>query len=175
MVKSIKTWSARNDMAVYTRNAGPTLMGLLSRAEELSASRVDLTEEIALLRAVLISTVERWDQAMRVEASDRVSEDARQVAASLRQQCERLVADGAEAVGRLVNMAAKTRLLDQGAMQISSISWVVAEVTKAIEEEVRDKNPEIADELVRRIENIKLPVDGTLAKFVARAADEKFL
>ena len=175
MTKSISTWARRNDMAVYTRNAGPTLMGLMSRAEELTASRVDLNEEITLLRAVLISVVERWDSAMRVESRPGLSDDAKQMAAELRAQCERMVAEGAEAVGRLVNTAAKTRLLDQGAMQLSSVSWVVAEITKAIEEEVRGKAPEMADALVGRIESIKLPVDGTLAKFVGRAADERFL
>jgi hypothetical protein len=174
VAKSVATWARKHDLAIYTRNAGPTLLGLMSRAEELAASKVDLSEEIALLRAVLISVVERWDAAMRVSAST-VSADAKRIAEGLQLQCESLIREGAEAVGRLVTTAAKTRLMDQGAMQLSSVSWVVAEVARAVEEEIRDKNPEMADALISRIEQIKLPADGTLAKFTGRAADESFM
>lgn len=175
VAKSLATWTRTRDLGIYTRNAGPTMLGLMSRAEELAADRTNLQEEISLLRAVLLSVVERWDSAMRVHDHSSASVEAKQIADGLRRQCESAIREGAEAVGRLVNMAAKTRLLDQGAMQLSSVSWVVAEVTRAIEEEIRDKNPEMAEALVSRIEKIKLPADGTLAKFTGRAADESFL
>lgn len=152
-------------MAVYTKNAGPTLMGLMAKAAEIAANGSPLEEEVALCRATLARAVEYWN----------VSLEAKGGSEGTRMQCEAIVREAAEMVSKLVSAAAKVKLLDQGAIQLSSVSWVVGEVTRAIEEVVRETQPELADALVKRLEQVKLPVDGTLEKFTRRASDEAFL
>ena len=153
-------------MSVYLKNAGPTLSGLLSKAAELAHRRISLEEEVDLARSLVMRACEYWSLAL----------DHQNASDELRMQCERVVRDAIDTVTKTVVAAAKVRLMDQGAIQLSSVQWVMAEVTKAIEEEIRDQSPEMADALVGRIGKIKLPEDGTLQKFLGSAvANEEFL
>ena len=166
MAKNLATWAQKHDMSIYMRNAGPTVMGLMSKAAELADKRVNLDAEIDLARATLMRAVEYWSLAL--EAGDRSSEETKMLA-------ERLIKDGLDLVAKIVSAQAKIRLLDQGSLQLSSVSWVVGEVTRVIEEEVRGKSDDLADKVVRRIAAIKLPEDGNLAQFTLTASNEAFL
>lgn len=152
-------------MEIYHKNAGPTLTGLLAKAAEMGARRSSLDPEIDLARATLMRLVECWSIALE---APNATEETKLLA-------ERMIRDATETIGRLVSSAARVRVLDQGAVQLSSVSWVVGEVTRIIDEKVRDVDPTRADEIVQAIGAIKLPVDGTLEKFTNRAADEAFL
>ena len=163
--KSILTWARKNDIMVYERNAGPTLAGLLSKAAELGQRRSSLEPEIDLARATLMRLVEGWSLTLE---SPKASEETKLLA-------ERMIREATETIARVVHAAARVRVLDQGAIQLSSVSWVVGEVTRIIDTQVREVDPETADKIVNEIGKIKLPTDGTLEKFTQRAADEAFL
>lgn len=165
MTKTLLTWSRKNDMALYARNGGPKLMALLSKAADMQAKRHSLDEELDLVRATLMRLVEAWSVALEAPEA---KEETKLLA-------ESMIRSAAETVSRIATSAAKIRVLDQGAIQLSSVSWVVGEVTKIIEQQIRETDPEKAEAIVNAIGNIKLPVDGTLEKFTNRAADEAFM
>ncbi len=168
MAKSLATWAGRNDLNVYARNAGPTLSGLLSKAAEMGTRRLSLDDEIDLARAMVMRACAYWNAALE-------NKDSLENPEALTLQCERLVSDAVETVVSIVHQAAKIRMMDEGAVQLSSVGWVIGEVTKVIEDEVRSVAPDLADKITDKISKIQLPVDGTLDKFMQRAADEAFL
>lgn len=168
MSKSLATWATRNDLSIYLRNAGPTISGLMSKAAEMSGRRISLDDEIDVMRSLVMRAISYWNAAL--ENKDAVSDPD-----ALALQCERLVQDSVDAVVRTVQAAAKVRLMDEGAIQLSSVSWVIGEVTKIIDQEIREQSPELAERIVEKIGEVKLPVDGTLDKFLKKAADEAFL
>lgn len=151
-------------MSVYARNAGPTLMGLMATAAEASQREHDLTEEIKLVRATLARTVVLWNQALENTNNE-----------ELKLRCEMLVRECAASVAQIVQASARARATDAGCIQLTSVSWVVGEVTRAVEEVVRDRDPEMAQALVDRIGRIKLPEDGDLRQFTRQQASEEFL
>lgn len=165
VAKTILNWASKHDMSVYAENAGPTLMGLLSRASELSKSRVSIEAEIAIVRATMARLVDMWAKVL----------DKADAPQELLLHCESVIRETADLIARLVNSDARTRVLDEGAIQLSSVSYVVGEVSRAIEETIREKNPDMADHLVARIGKIRLPEDGTVSKFINKARDEAFL
>lgn len=165
VARTIVNWAGKHDMTIYTRNAGPTLAGLMCRASELAKTRTSLEQEIALARATLIRVVSAWDAVL----------DKPEAPEELKLHCESVIKDTVDLVAKLVHTDAKTRLLDEGAIQLSSVSYVTAEVTRAIEEIIRERDPDLADKLVERIGKIKLPEDGTVSKFINKARDEAFL
>jgi hypothetical protein len=154
-------------MSVYmSGNVGPTLTGLISKAASLGASRFNLDDEIDLARSLTIRAVQYWNLAL--ESGDKTTDDTRI-------QCERLVAATVENVVKTVAAAVKTKMLQDGALQLDSVEWVVAEMTKAIDEEIRTASPELADRLTKRIGEIKLPEDGKLSGLITAASSEEFL
>jgi hypothetical protein len=154
----------KNDMAIYTHNAGPTLSSLMSKAAAMDHKRTSLEEEIDLVRATLLRTVAMWNTALE----NNLSIDALLSTESLIRECS-------ECVARLVTAQAKISLATQGAIQLSSVSWVIGEVTKVIDSEVRCRDEGVADKIVERIKEIKLPVDGVLRQFIAETRDEGFM
>lgn len=140
-------------------------MGLISKASELEQKRISLESEIDLVRATLIRVSEVWSLVLEAKGSEEQLLFA-----------ERIIREAADCVARLVQAAARVRILDQGALQMTSVSWVVGEVTRAIDEVVREKcGDDVAEQLVSRIKKIKLPEDETLAKFIKQQSNEQFL
>jgi len=92
-----------------------------------------------------------------------------------RLMAEKVVGEAVDTVVRTVREAAKVRALQEGAMQLSSVSWVVAKICEILDEEVRSVDPIAADRIVAKIGGIKLPVDGTLEKFTRQIEEEVFL
>lgn len=169
--KNLFTWSQRHEMAIYSENAGPTLMGLMSKAAALDAKRLNLDEEIDLARALTMRLCAMLGAAVEAQ-KDRAPGELDELVCVVQET----VRTALKTVQDLVVSAAKVRILDHGAIQLTSVSWVVGEVTRAIDEVVRARcGDEVADGLVARIGKIKLPEDGTLSKFVMKAADEAFM
>lgn len=169
--KNLYTWARRHDMAIYSENAGPTLMGLMSKAAELDQQRLNLNEEIDLARALVMRVTAMLGAAVEAQ-KDRAPGSLDELVCVIQET----VRNALKTVQDLVVSAAKVRVLDHGAIQLTSVAWVVGEVTRAIDEVVRMKcGDDVADRLVERIGKIKLPEDGTLEKFTMKAADEAFL
>lgn len=152
-------------MSIYIRNAGPTILGLMSKAAELEGRRISLDNEIDLVRATLMRAVNVWNVALEHSDND-----------EMKLHAEKIIREASEVVARIVHTAAKVRILDQGALQMTSVAWVVGEVCRHIDEGVREQlGDEAAEEIINKIRGIKLPEDGTLAKFVQNQANEQFL
>lgn len=152
-------------MNVYLKNAGPTLMGLISKASDRVADRHNLDDEIDLARAVAIQATDMLT--ITLEAPQ-AKENHKLIAA-------KIVQDAIDHVTRTVTASAKIKLLEEGAVELKTVQWVVAEVARAIDETVRQVQPELAEQLIKRIANIKLPVDGKLEAFIGNTSDEQFL
>lgn len=166
MTKSLATWARRNDVNVYTRNAGPTLTGLLSRAAQRSQQSIELDDEIDLARALVMRACSYWNAAL--EANGTTTEGTRLMA-------EQVVREAIDTVVKTVSQAAKVRALQEGAIQLSTVSWVVAKICEILDEEVRSVDPIAADRIVAKIGGIKLPVDGTLERYTRQIEEEVFL
>jgi len=141
-------------------------MGLIAKAEELGRRPSDMADEVAIVRAVLAHAVEHWNEALEMRGEKAVFAQA---------ACEQLIRNCVKSVTEAIVASAKVRATDEGAVAISSVAWVMGEVTRAINEVVIEVNPELAEALVARIGKIKMPVDGTLEKFMRVASDEAFL
>jgi hypothetical protein len=165
MARSLATWARRNDINVYVRNAGPTLRGLLERASEASSVSINLDDEVDLARALAMRACEYLSIAID---TPNASDETRMLA-------ERTVREAIRTVVDTVSAAAKVKLLNEGAITLSSVGWVIAQIAKVIDDEVRVVDAEMADAIVKRIEEIKLPVDGAMEPFVKRLSDESFM
>lgn len=164
MRQNLATWAMKYGMAIYTKNAGPTLSALIAKAAEMDHKRTSLEDEIDLVRATLMRTVEMWSKAL---------ESGLAVDALI--SIETLIRECSECVARLVVSQSKISLVTQGAIQLSSVSWVIGEVTRVIDSEIRGRDESVADKIVEKIRGIKLPVDGTLERFIQTVRDEAFL
>jgi hypothetical protein len=163
--KSILDWAAKHDMSIYATNAGPTMMGLITRAQEATRkSRSSAEDEIALARATLSRLATVWSSLLEAENHE-----------EHKLTVEKLIREASALIVNMVGTDAKTRLVDAGAVNISTLSWLVAEVTRAIDEVIRDRQPELADELVARIEKIKVPDDSKLSSYTSKVRDESYL
>jgi hypothetical protein len=164
MRQNLATWAMKYGMAIYSKNAGPTLSALISKAAAMDHKRVSLDDEIDLVRSTLLRTVEMWSKALEggLPVDNLISIEA-------------LIRECTECVARLVVSQSKISLVTQGAIQLSSVSWVIGEVTRVIDSEIRIRDEAVADKIVSKIKEIKLPVDGTLERFIQTVRDEAFL
>lgn len=170
MSKTLTTWARRNDLNVYVRNAGPTLSGLLAQAAQRSAAQVDLEDEVDLARAIAMRATMIWSACL-----DGIKEDGTPVSDEAKMLSESAVRDSLDLVVKTVAAAAKVRLINEGAVQLSTLSWVVGEITRVLDEEVRSRDPYLADRVVQAIGAIKMPSDKTLLNFQTAVAEESFL
>ncbi len=155
----------KNDMNVYLRSAGPTLMGLISKATERTADRHNLDDEIDLARSLAIQATGMLNVVLDAPEA---KENHKLVAA-------KIVQEAIDHVTKTVTASAKVKLIEEGAIEIKTVQWVIAEVARAIDETVRTVQPELAEQLVKRIANIKLPVDGKIEAFIGASSEEQFL
>lgn len=137
----------------------------MSKVEETSDRRVGLADELDLARAVLVRTATYWNTTLE---DSRASEESRLL-------CERLIRECTESVAKIVGIASRVRLMEEGSLQLRSVEWVVGKVCEVIETQIRAKNPELADKIVDSIKNIRLPQDGNLSKFMSQASQENFM
>lgn len=159
-------WAFRDDaVSIYNRNAGPTLMGLMSKAKAMGADRVSLNEEIDLARSLLIRATEMYSTAL----------DDGKTPEELKLVIESHVRDGIDCVSDVVTKASKVRELNEAMMSGEVVSWIVAEVTQVIESKVRMVSDELADQVVAALQAIELPHGAGRMKVVKAAANEEFM
>lgn len=153
-----------DDPSVYTKFAGSTLAGLLSKASALANKRSDLSDEVDLVRSLTMRAVTVLGAVMD---SPDAKEDSKG-AASL------LVDKAVHSVATIVEKQAKITALEEGTIRLSTVEWILAEITRAIDEELGEGAT--TEKLVSRIKKIKIPTDGSLDSFMQNSArTEEFM
>lgn len=169
--RSIETWARKNDVNVYIRNAGPTMQGLIYKAAELERRRMDLSSEIDLARAITMQCVGHLSAIM-----EKTKDDPDAVSLATRILCEKLVREAIESVASLVATAARIKANEEGTISIKSMGWVIGEITRVIDEEVRASSPLLADKIADRIKTLPMPVDDEVRGTLQLASSsEEFL
>lgn len=169
--KSLETWARKHDVNVYVKNAGPTMQGLLQKAAELDRRRLDLSSEIDLARAITMQCVSHLSAIV-----ERTKDDPDAVSLATRILCEKLVREAVESVASLVSTAARIKSNEEGTITLKAMGWVIGEITRVIEEEVRVASPVLADRITERIRTLPMPVDPeVLGTLQIASASEEFL
>lgn len=135
-------------MSWYTRRAGPILR---ERLEELRTAAPDerhsLADEVDLARLMAQRNVAIYDT---VVLDGKGSDELQAMAtAGLRGALNH--------VSEIVSKAARVHVVSSTVIELEHIDYVLQQVTRIIEEEVADKDKAIADAVINRIAEIKLP------------------
>jgi len=141
-------------MSHYRKNAGPKLKKVLEElAEESSDDRIQLDDEIDLARAASTRAMRLWEMACIDKAADTSDKVKVMATASLRTAVGHVAA--------LCSQQAKITAASQATMDVEGAGWLVVQVTKAINDELREDYPSLADRLVKRLDSIQLPSSTT--------------
>lgn len=133
---------------------------------------MSLDSEIDLARVLVMRAVETFN----LVADADIASDGKVVASQeTKLAAERHLKQALETVVDIVHTAAKTKVLDEGTMQISTVNWIVSEIAIVLEAELRPFNPNMADRILEKIANIKLPKDANIGQYINRVKDEAFL
>lgn len=151
-----------NVRGYYSQNAGPRLRQVL---EELRTAppeeRMSLADEIDLARMLTERHVRIFEATCVGEQSDKASDELKAAAiAGLRRALSH--------VSDMVTKAAKVRALHDGTVDAEGVDYIVAQVVKIVEDEIRDKDPSMADRVVARMEQIRLPQNTRTATIEIR-------
>lgn len=138
----------------YSKHAGPKLKQLMEAAADGGKDRLSLDEEIDLTRTLALRAIQLYEVACLDETqSAKTSVDQKAAAIAGARNAMSHVAD-------LVTKAAKIRALDANLAVAPAVDFVVQQVLKAIEEEIVPSDKELADRVIARIDEIRLPDTG---------------
>lgn len=151
-------------MSFYSRRAGPTLKARLEELREANPSeRHSLADEVDLARLIAERNVQIYEAAvLENKGSDELKAEA---SACLRAALNH--------VSDLVSKAAKVHAVSNSVIELEHIDYIIAQMTRAIEEEVAEYDRVLADRLIDRLGKIKLPEGrATEAEDTAHAVRE---
>lgn len=163
--KNLDKWMMRNDPNIYLKNGGVTLSGILAKVAQ--AGRTSLEDEIDLARALAIRSTALYGAAL--DAGDNIDEDTK-TALSV------LVEKSIDAVSRTATAHARIQAWEEGTIQLTSVQWILAEITKIIDQEIRTIDDSVADKVIERMKDIKVPNDKNVKSFLEFSGNrEEFL
>lgn len=138
-------------MAIYSRIAGPILR---EKLEALAALPPDerhcLGEEVDLARVMAEKALRLWEAAHTNGNEEKASPETKALA-------NKALRDALSFVSDLVVKASKVRSTNESTVDVEQLDYIVKQVTHVIEEEIADHDRGMADRVVERLRNIRMP------------------
>ena len=146
--KGAGKFTVKDNLAIYSRHAGTLLRERLQELAKLSPEeRHSLSEEIDLARALAVKSLKMYEA---VHSSSKATPDMKILVGNQLQKA-------LDFVSRVAVAASKVRAVSQSTVDVEQLDYIVRQVTRIIEEEIADYDREMADRVVNRLRDIKLP------------------